>query len=62
MWIIAPEDLILSKLVWAKDSRSELQFRDVRSIIALQPALDWSYMERWALRLTVATLLAEVRA
>jgi hypothetical protein len=62
MWLISPEDLVLSKLVWAKDSRSELQFRDVRSIIALQPGLDWAYMERWALRLTVATLLTELRA
>jgi hypothetical protein len=61
MWIISPEDLVLSKLVWAKDSRSELQFRDVRSIIALQPGLDWPYMDRWALRLTVTKLLAEFR-
>jgi hypothetical protein len=61
MWIISPEDLVLSKLVWAKTSRSELQFRDVRSIIALQPELDWPYMERWALRLTVAGLLADFR-
>ncbi len=61
MWVISAEDLVLSKLVWAKDSRSELQLRDVRSIIALQPNLDWTYMNRWALRLTVGTLLAEVR-
>ena len=31
-WIVAREDLILSKLVWAKDSNSELQQRDVRSL------------------------------
>jgi hypothetical protein len=62
IWIIAPEDLVLSKLVWAKDSRSELQLRDVRGIIALQPGLDWPYIEQWARRLTVARLLAEVRA
>jgi hypothetical protein len=62
MWIISPEDLILSKLVWAKDGRSELQLRDVRNIIALQPGLDWTYVDRWAIRLTVATLLREVRS
>ena len=61
VWVIAPEDLVLSKLLWAKESRSELQFRDVRSIIALQPDLDWAYMDRWALRLTVAGMLAECR-
>ena len=62
LWIVSPEDLVLSKLVWAKDSRSELHLRDVRSIITCQPALDWTYIERWAASLTVTALLREVRA
>ena len=62
VWMIAPEDLILSKLVWAKDSRSELQLRDVRSIIKAQHGLDWAYVDRWAARLTVAAALKEIRA
>jgi hypothetical protein len=62
IWMIAPEDLVLSKLVWAKDSRSDMQLRDIRSVIALQPGLDWPYIEQWARRLTVARLLAEVRS
>jgi hypothetical protein len=62
MWMISPEDLVLSKLAWAKESRSELQFRDVRAIIGLQPDLDWQYIDRWALRLTVAGLVAEMRS
>lgn len=61
VWMISPEDLVLSKLLWAKDSRSELQLRDVRSIIAVQSGLDWSYVDRWAIRLTVATLVQELR-
>jgi hypothetical protein len=32
-WVISKEDLILSKLWWAKDSHSERQFEDVRSLI-----------------------------
>jgi hypothetical protein len=32
-WVISKEDLIISKLEWAKDSHSELQFRDVRNLI-----------------------------
>lgn len=59
--VIAPEDLILSKLMWAKQSPSELQLRDVRAIISVQQDLDWAYIDRWAVRLTVKTLLAEVR-
>jgi hypothetical protein len=61
VWIIAPEDLILSKLVWVKQTRSELQLRDVRNIIAVQATLDWPYIHRWAARLTVAGFLAEVQ-
>lgn len=33
-WIVSKEDLILSKLVWAKPSRSELQLRDARALLA----------------------------
>ncbi len=29
IWIISKEDLILSKLWWAKDTHSEMQFRDI---------------------------------
>lgn len=62
LWMVAPEDLVLSKLLWAKDTGSELQLRDVRSIIRLQQeALDWPYLERWARALGVANLLREVR-
>jgi hypothetical protein len=62
MWMISPEDLILSKLVWTKDSPSELQIRDVRNIMALQPDLDWHYVDRWSIRLTVAALLRRLRS
>ena len=61
MWMASPEDLILSKLLWAKDTHSELQFRDVRQIIAAQPVLDWPYLERWAGSLRAIELLREVR-
>jgi len=55
--VVAPEDLILSKLYWAKDSESELQQRDVRQMILLSPDLDWNYLDKWAPELGVAELL-----
>lgn len=61
LWIVSPEDLILSKLYWAKDSRSELQLRDVVGLIAAVPALDAAYMTKWAARLGLADLLREVQ-
>lgn len=62
IWVVAPEDLVLSKLSWGKPSHSEVQLRDVRNLIACVTTLDWSYLEHWATALDVADLLAEVRA
>lgn len=61
LWLVSPEDLVLSKLFWAKDSHSETQLNDARNLIAFVPALDWPYVERWAAELGVAALLDEVR-
>ena len=60
LWIVSAEDLILSKLDWARDSRSELQLRDVRHL--LQGTLDRSYLQRWAKRLELETLLKEMQS
>jgi len=58
--VVAVEDFVLSKLAWAKDSRSEYQLRDVRSLLELQPSMDGTHLERWAPSLGVADLLEEV--
>lgn len=59
LWIVAKEDLILSKLLWARDSRSELQLRDVRNLLA--SGAEDAYLGEWAGRLGVADLLEESR-
>jgi len=59
--IVAPEDLILSKLVWGKESGSELQRRDVVALIQGVKELDWPYLEQWAVTLGVADQLKEAR-
>lgn len=56
-WIVSKEDLILSKLVWAKPSASEFQLRDVRSLLAT--GADTAYLRRWASELSIAELLEE---
>jgi Nucleotidyltransferase of unknown function (DUF6036) len=55
-WIVSAEDLILSKLVWSRDSRSDLQLRDIRNLLATAP-LDMTYLEHWASQLDVADTL-----
>lgn len=57
-WIVTVEDSILSKLEWAKNSESERQLRDVRSMIRQQrDAIDWTYLREWADQLLVGSLL-----
>ncbi len=55
VWIISREDLILSKLNWAKNTRSEMQMRDVASI--LRNGYDENYVKSWAKNLGVEELL-----
>ena len=45
-WIVSREDLILAKLWWAKDSRSESQRNDIRNLLAGD--CDHSYLHHWA--------------
>jgi hypothetical protein len=56
-WIASKEDLILSKLYWARDSRSETQLRDVKNLLATE--YDAAYLERWAKELGLESLLQE---
>jgi len=54
IWIVSKEDLILSKLVWARDSESERQVQDVKNLIA--SGCEMTIIERWTQELGVATL------
>jgi len=52
--VVSAEDLNLSKLVWAKDSQSELQLGDVKMLVSSdQRNLDWEYLNYWAAELNV---------
>ena len=57
VWIISREDLILSKLNWAKNTKSERQMQDVASVI--RNGFDKEYVEDWAKKLGVKKLLDE---
>ena len=61
VYFVAAEDLILSKLAWAKDSRSEVQLNDVPNLVQYVKGLNRSYLRRWAKVLGVASLYREVR-
>jgi len=49
--LISPEDLILSKLIWGKESGSETQRRDVLNL--LKSGCDLQYVRRWSKELGI---------
>ena len=57
-WIVSREDLILSKLFWAKDSKSEMQLGDVRNLLSTD--CDMEYLRSRAKTLKVDELLEEI--
>ncbi len=61
IYIVSPEDLILSKLLWDKQLSSEMQLRDVKMIIAGSEKLDWLYLEKWAKEIQVYEKLIMIR-
>ncbi|MBA3963644.1 MAG: hypothetical protein H0X40_17340 [Chthoniobacterales bacterium] len=54
IWIATKEDLIISKLDWAKDSHSELQMRDVQNLLAT--GYDQDYIQQWTKELGLSNL------
>lgn len=56
--VISPEDLVLSKLLWARGSESVRQIDDVRTLLEQVPALDRSYLAEWSVRLDLVEALA----
>jgi len=60
LWLVAAEDLILSKLVWAKDSHSQMQLNDIRNLLASVPDLDLGYIEHWATELNIIDLWNQI--
>lgn len=63
MYVIAPEDLILAKLEWSKESLSEMQERDIKNLLRLlKDTLDSAYLEKWATQLGCLERFKEIYA
>jgi hypothetical protein len=56
-WIVSREDLIISKLYWARKSRSPRHLRDVKNLMVT--GYDAAYVERWTRALGIFKLLEE---
>ena len=45
IWIVTKEDLVISKLLWAQDSLSQIQKMDIENL--LKSGYDKAYLSRW---------------
>ena len=57
-WIVSKEDLILSKLYWAKDSHSEMQIADILNLVT--GGCDRDYIESWTTKLGLTELWQKI--
>ena len=56
--VVSPEDSILSKLEWSRESGSERQYLDALGVALLNSkSLDRGYLQQWAKELNVEELL-----
>jgi hypothetical protein len=54
LYIVSPEDLLLSKLIWIQDFQSAIQIEDILQLKRL-PGLDFGYMNKWIKELKLNT-------
>jgi len=57
-WTTTREDLIISKLHWAKDTHSEMQIRDIANLTATE--YDSAYVNGWIDKLGLHEIWDEV--
>lgn len=58
LWIVSKEDLILSKLDWARQSQSDRQLSDVENLLAT--GADKEYLKTWSQELNLTDMLTRV--
>ena len=59
IWFVSAEDLVISKLLWAKDSHSEMQLKDVRNLMETVHNLDLKYIDNWVRELDLEQIYKE---
>jgi hypothetical protein len=61
IYFISPEDLILSKLRWFKESDSSRHLEDIQSIVTIQgDSLDRAYLREWSQKQSTAAILDRI--
>ena len=54
IYVVSPEDLLLSKLIWIQDFQSPIQIEDIKNLAVIEN-LDWPYITKWIKQLKLRT-------
>ena len=54
IYVVSPEDLLISKIAWIQQLQSNIQMEDIKSLQAVQN-LDWPYIHEWIGKLKLNT-------
>ncbi len=54
IYVVSPEDLLISKLIWIQDYQSAVQIEDIKSLVVVD-GLDWEYISKWVKQLKLRT-------
>ena len=61
-FIASPEDVILSKLLWAQKTDSERQVEDAKGVYEVQKeSIDTDYVEAWAVKLNLSSAFEQLK-
>lgn len=54
IYVVSPEDLLISKLIWIQDVQSAIQMEDIKNLAEIN-GLDWRYIKNWIIELRIRT-------
>jgi len=54
IYVVSPEDLLLSKLIWIQDYQSAVQMEDIKALLEVD-GLDFGYIRYWITALQLKT-------
>jgi hypothetical protein len=54
IYVVSPEDLLISKLIWIQEMQSSLQMEDIRNLVS-GSRMDKRYISKWVDRMKLRT-------
>lgn len=55
IFLVSPEDLLISKLIWIQELQSAVQSEDIKLLSSSYAELDWNYIHNWVKKLELNT-------